>query len=131
MTRIRGGCLCGDIRYEASAVPEDNGYCHCRMCQRASGAPAQCYAGFPIAAFAYVAGEPVVYVSSDIGERRFCARCGSSIEFRERLSPARVYVNAGTLDDPSVAPPAKHIWTASRVPWFALAGGLPASTDGG
>ena len=34
-----GGCLCGTIRYRLMSEPVDPGYCHCRMCQRFSGAP--------------------------------------------------------------------------------------------
>ena len=36
---ITGGCLCGAVRYEVSQLPDDDvGYCHCRMCQKATGA---------------------------------------------------------------------------------------------
>ena len=34
-----GGCLCGAVRYEAAEAPRRIGYCHCRMCQKAGGAP--------------------------------------------------------------------------------------------
>jgi len=32
-----GGCLCGAIRYEAEVATAENWYCHCRMCQKATG----------------------------------------------------------------------------------------------
>ena len=35
----RGGCLCGKIRFEITAVPLETVYCHCRMCQKFAGAP--------------------------------------------------------------------------------------------
>jgi len=34
-----GGCLCGAVRYECSAKPMMTGNCHCRDCQKSSGAP--------------------------------------------------------------------------------------------
>ncbi|WP_119460186.1 GFA family protein [Rhodospirillaceae bacterium SYSU D60014] len=34
-----GGCLCGAIRYRVSTPPLQAGYCHCRLCQRSTGAP--------------------------------------------------------------------------------------------
>src|SRR5262245_36008069 len=67
MAAITGGCLCGAIRYETDVAPIDTGYCHCRMCQRASGAPVLAWASFPIDAFRYTAGAPQAYVSSAIG----------------------------------------------------------------
>jgi hypothetical protein len=37
---LEGGCLCGALRYQVDPASADSGYCHCRMCQKASGAPA-------------------------------------------------------------------------------------------
>lgn len=36
-THFTGGCMCGAIRYESSAVPIVTGNCHCRDCQEARG----------------------------------------------------------------------------------------------
>lgn len=130
MTVLSGGCQCGAIRYEARGSVLDAGYCHCTMCQRISGAPAQTYAILAIDTFAYVKGEPGVYVSSSHGERRFCRACGASLEYRERETPQEVSVNSGTLDDPSLAPPRKHIWTRSQIAWFATADDLPVFLEG-
>ena len=37
---LEGGCFCGAIRYKVEGPPLDAGYCHCRMCQRTTAAPA-------------------------------------------------------------------------------------------
>lgn len=115
---LTGGCLCGAVRYAFEGTAGVAGWCHCRMCQRSSGAPAQAYVILPLAGFRYLAGEPALYRSSATGERRFCATCGSQIEFRE-VGGGEVSLNSGTLDDPSLVPPDRHIWTASAVAWFA------------
>ena len=120
---LTGGCLCGAVRYAFDGTPGEAGWCHCRMCQRSSGAPAQAYVILPLAGFRYVAGEPALYRSSERGERRFCAACGSQIEFRE-AGGSEVSLNSGTLDDPALVPPDRHIWTGSEVPWFGEAPGL-------
>ena len=39
MTMREGGCYCGAIRYRIEGEPLHVNYCHCRMCQRLSGAP--------------------------------------------------------------------------------------------
>jgi hypothetical protein len=36
---LTGGCQCGAIRFALSAPPKKVSVCHCRMCQKASGAP--------------------------------------------------------------------------------------------
>lgn len=134
MTEVTGGCLCGAIRYVATMPVIEAGWCHCRMCQRSSGAPAQPFAIFAASGFRYVGEEPAVYRSSERGERRFCRHCGSSLEFRTRGDPIEVSVNTGTLDDPSIAPPQLHIWTGSRVSWFKCDEMLPQFSgegDGG
>ena len=47
--QLEGGCLCGDIRYKVSgelAKEEKPSLCHCRICQRAAGAPVVGWATF-------------------------------------------------------------------------------------
>jgi hypothetical protein len=126
-----GGCLCGHIRYEATAQPVSAGYCHCRMCQRSSGAPAQVWAQFPIEFFRYTTAEPEVYKSSSWGERRFCPQCGSQLEFRLQKDPATVDLNVPTLDDPGAVQPSTHIWTKDQLPWFETTDDLPRHSDEG
>ena len=36
---VTGGCLCGEIRYRVTEPVLDTNFCHCRMCQKFSGAP--------------------------------------------------------------------------------------------
>ncbi len=125
-----GGCLCGRLRYEARD-PIDAGYCHCRLCQRSSGAPVLAWASFPTASFSYAKGEPATYPSSARGRREFCASCGTQIAFRGTPAPSRVDVNIASLDDPASIEPEYHIWVGSRVPWLHIDDDLPRYTDEG
>jgi hypothetical protein len=125
MIDMTGGCLCGRIRYRCTAEPIDSGYCHCRMCQRLSGAPALTWATIRLEDFAYIQGAPTVFRSSPNGERRFCPTCGAQIEFRPTGGARTVAINTGTLDEPADAPPRRHIFCDSRVPWFDTADALP------
>jgi hypothetical protein len=123
-TTLAGGCLCGAVRYVGHG-PLEAGYCHCRMCQRSSGAPAQTWVSFEVERFRYEKGSPSVYRSSSVASREFCPVCGSQLAFRDDRSPGTVAVNTGTLDDPASVSPELHIWTSSRVPWFDTKDDLP------
>jgi hypothetical protein len=113
------------VRYRLTAAPLDSGYCHCRMCQRSSGAPLQASAEFPLGAFAFTRGKPKAYRSSATGVRHFCPNCGSQITFRPAVDPQYVSVNLPTLDRPDAYQPRMHIWRESRIPWFDTADDLP------
>lgn len=127
---MTGGCLCGRIRYLIAAPPLAAGYCHCRMCQRASGAPAQVWAQIPVESFRYTSEEPAVFHSSAWGERRFCPSCGSQLEFRLREAPECVDLNVPTLDDASEVRPGVHIWTKDRLAWFDTRDECPRFPEG-
>ncbi len=123
--KYAGGCLCGALRYTSSAEPVEAGYCHCRMCQKLSGAAVLPWVSFPTGSFSYTEGSPKIYTSSKWGQREFCAECGSQIAFRTTDKDATVEINAGTLDDPAAVTPQYHIWCNSRVSWFDTADDLP------
>ncbi|WP_129792491.1 GFA family protein [Sphingosinicella sp. CPCC 101087] len=115
-----GGCACGAVRYELKSDPFDAGWCHCRICQLNSGAPAMAFASVPIGDFAFVTGEDQVrtFKSSDFGRRLFCGACGTPILMRVDHQPETVDFSIATLDDPDAVPPGFHIFHASRIAWF-------------
>jgi hypothetical protein len=131
MTTHDGGCLCGKVRFRVSAPALDTGYCHCRMCQRNSGAPVVAWATFPTASFAWTAGQPAAYASSPRATRSFCAACGSYLVFVSTEFPAEVSVNTASFDTPDAFPPRKHIFTGTRVSWFHTDDDLPSYPDYG
>lgn len=122
---LSGGCHCGRIRYRVRAVPAKTFYCHCTICRRLSGSPVLALAQVAIGDFAYVAGTPAVYRSSEGGERRFCPHCGSQLEFRRRPDPPTVEFTIGTLDEPERVAPRAHLFTDARLPWFGTTDDLP------
>ena len=121
---FQGGCLCGAVRYTAGDLI-DAGYCHCRMCQRSSGAPVLAWVSFPLDSFAYQKGPPSIYRSSANGHREFCGDCGTQIAFRDQKTPTVVDINIASLDDPASVTPQYHIWTGSRIAWFETTDDLP------
>lgn len=124
---LEGGCDCGSLRYRLTGEPYDSGYCHCRICQRTSGAPAQAFARYHAADFAYIKGKPKIYLSSDWGQREYCPDCGSQLLYRGREAPFDVAVNTPTLDNPEAIPPRQHVWHRSRIGWYQIGDKLPCS----
>jgi len=129
--KYAGGCLCGALRYTSSAEPVEAGYCHCRMCQKLSGATVLPWASFSTSSFDYTKGQPKIYTSSAHGQREFCAECGSQIAFRATDTDDTVEINVGTLDDPEAITPQYHVWCNSQVSWFDTQDELPRYPESG
>lgn len=128
---LEGGCLCGDIRYNVNGTIIDAGYCHCRLCQRASGAPVVAWFTIPVDSFTYVQGTPSIFHSSSHNQREFCGACGTQLLFRKSEGPVTVDITIASLDDPSLTQPEYHIWRESRIPWFETGDSLPRHDDSG
>ena len=122
---FEGGCLCGVVRYRATAAPLRGVICHCDMCRRHSGAPALAFVHFPVESFQWLGEMPSWFRSSANAERGFCARCGSTLGMREDVLSDRVQVCIGSLDEPARVRIDDHVWTRSRVSWFDTTDALP------
>ena len=125
-----GGCLCGAIRYECGGEAQFSLQCHCRDCQRQSGAPHVAAVRMPSAEFRFVQGTPKRYVSkADSGNditRVFCADCGTPIYVQISTRPDLVGVRVCTFDDPSWFVPEANIFVKSAQPWDTLDPNVPA-----
>lgn len=123
MPELSGGCLCGKVRFTASAEPAFVGVCHCRNCQRSSGSAFAVVLGVQADAVS-MQGELTTYTDTgDSGKsllRRFCPECGSSISSEVELMPGMIMLKAGTLDDPSAVKPVMQIYCDSAMPWVSL-----------
>ncbi len=128
--KLTGGCLCGAVRYEVTAPLQGAEYCHCRMCQKASGAPVATWTWVPLENFSYSKGEPVAYQSSRKSIRFFCGTCGSQLTARAAEAPTEMVISLATLDNPEVIKPEYHIWTSSQSSWFKIADNLPRHEEG-
>lgn len=126
-----GGCDCRHVRYRLLTRPLFVHCCHCRWCQRESGASFALNAMIESDRVQPLAGAPeLVLTPSDSGLGQRIARCPQC-----RLAlwshyagsgPAVSFVRVGTLDDPDLLPPDVHIFTASKQPWVPLPDGTPA-----
>jgi hypothetical protein len=115
---MQGGCLCGAVRYRVTAAPFAAEYCHCRMCQRFTGAAAANWMDFKREAVEFTTGEPREYASSEFVRRGFCARCGSALTFRDTRYPQYFTLTIASLDAPERVRPTRHLFTERQLEWF-------------
>jgi hypothetical protein len=131
MTEIlEGGCACGAVRYRLERAPMFVHCCHCRDCQRQTGAAFAVNALIETDRVALLAGEPAPYdMPTDSGRPHRIYRCPACqiAVWSEYGGLAKLrFVRVGTLDDPAALPPTVHIYTRSKLPWVALPQGVPA-----
>ena len=106
--------------------------CHCRWCQRETGASfalnAMIEADRVDAARGRArAGRHAVGERQGPEDRALPALPHRALEpLRRRRRRASRFVRVGTLDDPDRLPPDIHIFTASKQPWVVLPPGTPA-----
>ena len=123
-----GGCLCGQVRWKASAEPINVRLCHCRNCQRATGGPYFARALFDDADVER-SGETTRWASSERLHRLSCSRCGTPV-FAEPQDGPWIAVSLTTLDDPMALAPGSHIWVCAMLPWTVVEVGLPLLPEG-
>lgn len=129
MSRIEGGCLCGQVRFKSDAEPLFQAICHCKHCQKQAGSAYSVVVGLPRAALE-LTGETKSY--EDTGDsggkiaRVFCPNCGSPILSDPAAMPHITILKAGTLDDTGWVTPAVHVWTESAIPCTVIPEGVQA-----
>ena len=123
---FEGGCTCRHVRYRLTSKAMFVHCCHCRWCQRETGAAFALNALIESDRVKLLLGDvDVIDTPSNSGKGQRISRCpkcrialwsnygggGDAIRF----------VRVGTLDDPDRLPPDIHIFTASKQPWVVLA----------
>ena len=126
-----GGCDCRTIRYRLETAPLFVHCCHCRWCQRESGASFALNAMIEAERVTRLAGEPeIVDTPSASGKGQKiarCPRCRVAAWSHYAGGGLRIaFVRVGTLDDPGEVPPDMHIYTRSKLPWIRLPEGALA-----
>jgi len=124
---LTGGCQCGAVRFAVTGVPAKISICHCRMCQKAAGAPFASFADIPRENFRWTKGAPATFRSSSIAERGFCAACGTPLSFG-RIDGPRIEIMTGTFDRPDQVVPTRQYGTESRLGWVGTVVNLPSQT---
>jgi hypothetical protein len=124
---VRGGCLCGGVRYEVTGPFLRANFCHCSRCRKHTGAAASAQGRVPREAFRLVSGAALIRVYAPPGQgmvKAFCTTCGSSLFGGSWPEGREVSIRLGTLDDDPGIRPRFHNYTADAPAW------LPVPDDG-
>lgn len=126
---LTGGCQCGAVRYRITGQVGNASICHCRMCQKAHGAPIVGWMNVPDGQLEWTRGEPATFRSSSKAVRRFCAACGTPLAIRDDEETATDVATA-TLDKPERMPPLRQYGVEGKMSWFDTAHTLPGQEAG-
>lgn len=126
-TTYEGGCTCGYVRYAAHSNPMIVHCCHCRWCQRQTGAAFALNALYEAERVELLQGAvDEIEVPSPSGKGQVIARCPKcrvavwSNYYMGGLKERVRFVRVGSLDNPDRLPPDVHIYTSTRQPWVVL-----------
>jgi len=119
---LDGGCTCGAVRYRMTSKPMFVHCCHCRWCQRETGASFALNAIIETDRVVLLKGSPEVVntpTKSGRGQKiTRCPDCRIALWSNYAGSGDAVrFVRVGTLDEPDRIPSDIHIFTASKQPW--------------
>jgi hypothetical protein len=126
-----GGCTCRFVRYRLVSKPLFVHCCHCRWCQRETGASFALNALIESDRVHLVHGDvEIINTATNSGKGQKISRCpkchiavwsnyagaGDAIRF----------IRVGTLDEPDRLPPDIHIYTSSKQPWVIIPRDTPS-----
>ncbi len=96
--KLDGRCMCGAVRFTATADKPSVVACHCDMCRRWSAGP---FMAVSCQTINFEGQENIGRIrSSDWAERGFCNKCGSNL-FYHIVDDSDYQVAAGLFDDQS------------------------------
>lgn len=118
---MKGGCSCGEVRYELHDEPLITHACHCTWCQRETGSAFAVNAVIEMARVALLSGRPeAIPTPSHSGRGQTVLRCPKChVAVWSHYSTAgkkAAFIRTGTLDQPHGIKPDIHIFTSTKRP---------------
>ena len=121
---LRGGCSCGEIRYEIARTNTKLVVCHCTSCQKQSTSAYGLTMIVPSADVSLTLGTPKKWTrttdSGNIQDTFLCGTCGTRIWHGNKDTDKMLKVRADALDTPVDVSEAVHIWTNRKLPGIEI-----------
>ena len=120
--KVDGGCLCGQISYEAEIDADKVAVCHCTDCQVNSGTAFGVVAQVVDGNFVLRSGKlkefEKIAESGRVRKLSFCPECGTRIHARTDGDPSAFFgLRVGTIRQRRELKPKIQVWCRSALPW--------------
>ena len=116
---ISGSCLCGQVKYKATAVPLFQAHCHCQDCRKNGGSAFAALVFVPKESLSWQ-GETKTYLhkadSGHVMTKHFCPQCGSQLFGENDAKTDRIHIKVGTITNAAWFQPQCNVWASSRLP---------------
>lgn len=117
--RHHGSCLCGAVRYEVVGGFDAFFLCHCKYCQKDTGAAHAANLFSRKAKLSWIDGQNNTQsytVPETRHQKAFCKTCGSAVPYTQ-MDGKLLVVPAGSLETPVSIRPNAHIMLGSKANW--------------
>ena len=124
---IKGGCLCGIVKYEYDGVITEIVRCHCMQCRKAQGTAFVTNTPIDAAKFVITQGQSSLksFSSSPGKDRVFCANCGSPIYSAKIDMPHIKRLRVGTIETDFSCDNQYHIYVDDKPSWNKITDNFP------
>lgn len=118
---IQGSCACGDVTFETDASPYSGTSCYCKECAKLSGSGFLTFVHFHPRDVRW-SRDPDIWNSSNVAERWYCSRCGSSIAMKYNNETDEVGIVITMIDSSRLPLPKieRHIFIAEKADWLVI-----------
>lgn len=119
LTRI-ASCSCGQLTAKVTGEPVRISICHCLACQRRTGSVFGEQARFPRENVT-VSGSSTEFVR--VGDEgpgatfHFCPKCGATVYYELKGSPAFIAIPVGAFADPDFPTPRVSVYEGRKHKW--------------
>ena len=125
---LRGGCMCGSVKFHITEPFKMVQNCHCTRCRRARAA------AHATNGFTSIDGVTFLQAEDNLGffkvadakyfAQVFCNTCGSKMPRRDEGRQI-VVIPFGALDDDPEVQPIRHIYTDYKANWYEITDDIP------
>tara|TARA_B100001250_G_scaffold407968_1_gene429575 strand:+ start:73 stop:558 length:486 start_codon:yes stop_codon:yes gene_type:complete len=122
--KLKGGCICGQVKYHITEKPLFTQACHCKDCKILTGSSyvvnSSVLENTLIIEEGEVSSTELKAGSGALCKTYFCIKCGTYVYADYDSAIGRLTVRTKTLDKPEKFPPQVHIFIKNKDPWLNL-----------